>query len=78
MQKVLLPNRPNLTIAKKARHANRPELVLHTLGIVIGPAKKALAPAIATAKAAAIHTRIRKLFGRAPEQLVHVFHGGSG
>jgi len=69
---------PISTVAEKARHTGRSELVLHAFGVVIGPAKEALAAAVATAEAGAINLRAAQFFRGATEQLVHILHGGGG
>src|SRR5947209_3229041 len=78
VEEVLFTNRTDFAVAEKTGEADRPEAILNAFGVVIGPAKEALAAAIATAQARTVNLRVAKLFGCAPEQLVHVFHGGGG
>jgi len=72
MQETLVPNRPNLTVAEKAGQAKWPQLLLDHLGVVVGFAKQALAPAVATAEATPINGNIFQPGFGSPQQLIHV------
>src|SRR5579859_4112607 len=75
MQKALVANGPNLAVTEKTGQANRPQLLLDHLGIVVGLAKQALAASIATAEAAAVEWSLFDGGFSSNQQFVHILGG---
>src|SRR5262245_61679816 len=78
VEKVSLPNRSDFAVAKESRQTDGTQPLLDHFGVVIRSSEQALAPAVATAKAAAVDDGIPELLVGAPEQFLHVFGGGGG
>jgi hypothetical protein len=73
MQKVLMPNRSYLPIAKESGQSNGANLFLNVPGVVIWLAEKAVPPAIATAKTRAVYGSVFDLLSELLQQARHVF-----